>query len=64
MGGTPLKIKLEELPENWEELYKRGYYPEDTQIVWEDEDSLNEEKQWFNQYLKEYEGGKRGDYNE
>lgn len=53
MAGNPLKIKLEDLPENWEELYKQGYYPEDTQIVWEDEDSLNEEEQWFNQYLKE-----------
>ena len=53
MVGNSLKIKLEDLPENWEELYKQRYYPEDTLIVWGDEDSLNEDEQWFNQYFKE-----------
>ncbi|MDE5802136.1 MAG: hypothetical protein K2I22_04360 [Lachnospiraceae bacterium] len=47
MAGNPLKIKVEDLPENWVELYEQGYYPEDTIIVWDDEDSLDDDDPWL-----------------
>ncbi len=40
MDGRPLKIKLEDLPDNLESV------PDDTLILWEDKDELSDNAFW------------------
>lgn len=40
MDGKPLEIMVGDLPDNWEELYRQGYYPENTRIILKEDFSI------------------------